>query len=147
MIRIAKWIGAGLLAMTLLALGSFTLALAAENANAQAPQAAASAVAPAQTMGPGMMGSGMAGRHYQMHGAPGKPGQAQYPCPQYPGGMGPGMMSRGMGPGMMGGGMGMGMMRNMDPKTRGKMMQLQGKYMKEMGELMEKRGKEIEAGK
>src|ERR1039457_7169630 len=59
------------------------------------------------------------------------------------------------GKGVMGGGMGMGqgmmdgcpMMMDVDPKTRGEMMQIQGRMMKEMGELMERRGKEIEQGK
>jgi hypothetical protein len=106
-------------------------------------------------------------RHHQMHGAPSGTAQAQLPCQQTQGRMGPGMMGGGMmdkpmGQGMMGGGMGMGMrsgmgggmmagsmevMPHMDHKTVGEMMQLRGKYMKEMGELMEKRGKEIEAGK
>jgi len=57
------------------------------------------------------------------------------------GGMGPGMMGGGMWPGMMGGGMGMGpgmmagcpgMMMDVDPKTRGQMMQIRGRMMKEM---------------
>jgi protein CpxP len=147
MSRIANLIGPVFLALCLLALGSSSLVMAAEGGGAQAPQAATSPAGPAQQMGPGMMGWGMAGRHAQMHGAPGKPGQPPYPCQQYPGAMGPGMMSGGMGPGMMSGGMEPGMMRDMDPKTRGQMMQLRGKYIKEMGELMEKRGKELEAGK
>jgi hypothetical protein len=149
--RIAKIFAGGFLALVLLALGSYTLASAAENESAGAPQAAASAAAPTQSMGRGMMGWGMPGPHSQMHGAP-----AQVPCPcaQNPAQMGPGMMGhpvppgmmgRQMGPGMMGGGM--GVTQNMDPKTRGKMMQLRGKQMIEMGEMMEKRGKELEAGK
>ncbi|HEY4901805.1 MAG TPA: hypothetical protein VIH91_13410, partial [Terriglobales bacterium] len=59
------------------------------------------------------------------------------------------------GKGMMGSGMGMGqgmmggcpMMMDADPKTRGEMMQIQGRMMKEMSDLMERRGKEIEQGK
>ena len=39
------------------------------------------------------------------------------------------------------------MMMDVDPTTRGEMMQIQGRMMKEMGELMERRGKEIEQGK
>ncbi len=146
MSRFARLIGAAFLALGLLTIACYTLAPAAENSGTQAPQAAASAAAPAQTMGRGMMGWGTAGHHPKMHGAP---GQVPCPCAQTPPQMGPGMMGGHpmMGPGMMGGGMGPEMAQHMDPKTRGKMMQLRGKYMVEMGELMEKRGKELEAGK
>jgi hypothetical protein len=34
-----------------------------------------------------------------------------------------------------------------DPKTRARMMEIQGRMMKEMGELMEQRGKELEQAK
>jgi hypothetical protein len=63
-------------------------------------------------------------------------------------GMGQGMMG---GPGMMagpGGMMEMPMMEMMnDPKTRGQMMEIQGRMMKDMGDLMEKRGQELQQGK
>jgi len=61
---------------------------------------------------------------------------------------GKGMMGGGtmMAPNMMGACPCMAMM-NADPKTRGQMMQIQGRMMKEMGELMENRGKEIGQGK
>jgi hypothetical protein len=75
----------------------------------------------------------------------------------------PAAQSQGMGMGMMGGqgmmgGSGMmggpGMMMEMpmmqmmnDPKTRGQMMEIQGRMMKEMGDLMIKRGQEVEQGK
>lgn len=70
-----------------------------------------------------------------------------YGCPCMPMG-GPAMM----GPHMMGpmgmiGGHGMMMFMNADPKTRGKMMQIQGQMMKEMGQLLEDRGKALEQGK
>jgi hypothetical protein len=38
-------------------------------------------------------------------------------------------------------------MSDLDPKTHGQMMQIQGKLMTEVGELMIKRGKEVEQGK
>lgn len=152
--RTIKLIGGLLLTVGLLAFGPDGLAPAAQNGNGAAPQAAASPAAPAQATGRGMMSGGMAARHYQMHGAA---GPNPCPCAENRTWMGPGMMShprmepgmmgRPMGPGMMAGGMGAGMMRNLDPKTRGKIMQLRGRYMIEMGQLMEKRGKEIEAGK
>jgi hypothetical protein len=83
--------------------------------------------AQSQGMGMGMMGGqGMMGGSGMMGG---------------PGMMGPGMM----GPGMM---MEMPMMQMMnDPKTRGQMMEIQGRMMKEMGELMIKRGQDLEQGK
>jgi hypothetical protein len=79
-----------------------------------------------------------------------QPGQSQ--PPPWPGPMmgGPGMMwGRGpMGPGMMGPGMmGGPMMMDADPKTRGEMMEIQGRAMKEMGALIEKRGKELQQQK
>jgi hypothetical protein len=56
-----------------------------------------------------------------------------------------------MGPSMMsgaGGMMGMPMMDMMsDPKTRGQMMEIQGRALKEMGDLMMKRGQELEQSK
>ena len=84
----------------------------------------ASSPAPSQEMGRGMMGSqGMMGGESGMMGGPGMMGGA-------------------------GGMMGMPMMQMMsDPKTRGQMMEIQGRMMKEMGELMIKRGQELEQGK
>lgn len=143
--RTVKLISVALLTVALLAFGLDSFAPAAQNGGGTAPQAAASPAAPAQSIGSGMMGGGMAARHYQMHRAM---GPNPCPCAENQTRMGPGMMSHPMmGPGMMEGGMGAGMMRNMDPKTRGKMMELRGRYMIEMGQLMEKRGKELEAGK
>jgi hypothetical protein len=34
-----------------------------------------------------------------------------------------------------------------DPKTRARMMEIEGRMMKEMGELMEQRAKELQQGK
>lgn len=34
-----------------------------------------------------------------------------------------------------------------DPRTRARMMEIEGRMMKEMGELMEQRGKELQQGK
>jgi hypothetical protein len=78
--------------------------------------------AQSQGMGMGMMGNqGMMGGSGMMGG---------------PGMMGPGMM------------MEMPMMQMMNaPKTRGQMMEIQGRMMKEMGELMIKRGQDLEQGK
>ena len=60
-------------------------------------------------------------------------------------------MTEGMmgGPGMVSGMMAVcpAMAWDLDSKTRGQMLQIQGKMMQEMGALMAKRGKEIEQSK
>jgi hypothetical protein len=106
---------------------------------------------------PGVRPSALAADQQPVPGAQGNPPSAAAPAPaSQPGTMmaregmmgGKGMMGGGtmMAPNMMGACPCMAMM-NADPKTRGQMMQIQGRMMKEMGEVMENRGKEIGQGK
>jgi hypothetical protein len=87
---------------------------------------------------PAMPGHGMMG------GAP-----TMEMCQQmmHGGGMAAGGM---MGPGMMGGGMMGGMMSGMDgqmdPKTRGRMLEMRGEIMKAVGDVLIKHGKAMAAG-